>query len=144
MKSMASQRWILLLAGIAAVVLAWQLAMPSSPAGDRAGNIDSADIGRRAAVVNNAVAAVMTEVRDAATAEASLVKLRAHSATVLDLREMAEKLPAGGRRELAGIIGPWLPPLEARVAVTSNAAGGEIVKPVLEQIVERMKALTKG
>ena len=141
MNGMASSRWLLLLGGIAAVVLAWQLAMSGRPIG---GMDTSANVGLRTAAVNSGVIAVMADIHDAATAEASLAKLRAHAATLLDLREMAEKLPAGGRRELAGIIGPLLPPLEARVAATSNAAGGELVKPVLEQIVERMKGLAKG
>ena len=132
---------------VAAVVLGsfgWQYLSQRAPA-DGAMVVQGVDVGRQSAALHQAITATIDGIRDAASADASLPKLRAHAAALLDIRDMAETLPADARQQLAARVAPWLPKVEALCLTALGSPGVEAVaKPVLAQIVERLKALTKG
>ena len=140
-------RWLPALIGIVVAFAAWQLLVPRPSADSVHGAIivNDVDVGKRTAVLYEGIKASLSGITDGASASASLPKLREHAAALLDIRELVEKLPPSGRKSIASLLNPLLPGLDAVTTSALKAPGAEaIVKPVLDQIVERMKMLAKG
>ena len=138
-------RW--LLPAAAAVVLAllgWQYVGMRGPE-TSAIMVANVDVGKKTSALYEGIKASIADIKSDTTATANLPKLRGYSAALLDVRDMAEKLPPDGRKQLAALVAPWLGNIEALMLSALKSPGAEaIVKPVLDQIVERMRTLAKG
>ena len=135
------------LAAIAALfaLLAYSTFTNRAPA--PAGSISpkSSSVVLRAATLQTAIRTSLSGIADETSAMLVLPQLRAHAAALLDVRDMAEMLPPSGRKELAAQVQPWLSELQALVAAALKAPTiATVVKPVLDQILQRMAALAKG
>jgi hypothetical protein len=145
----ALSRWLPLLAALALGLFGYSMWQSSrGPAVTTAATkimYNNVDVSGRAASLYEGIKTSVASIKDEASATASLPKLREHAAALGDMREMAEKMPADSRKGLAGIFANLVPGLEGLVLTATKAPGAEaVVKPVLEQIVDRMKSLAKG
>ena len=143
----AMSRWLPALIGIVVAIAAWQLFVPrpSAESASAAIIVNNVDVGKRTAVLYEGIKASISGIRDGASASASLPKLREHAAALLDIRDLVEKLPPSGRTAFASFLKPLLPGLDALTIGALKAPDAEaIVKPVLDQIAERLKMLAKG
>ncbi len=139
------RRWLPVLAGALLVLAAWQIVAKRGSDAGVSLVYNNVDIGKRMAGIYAGLKTTVGNIRDEATASANLPKLRGYSSALLDLRETAEKMPASGRKDLGALVTPMLPGLDALVTTAIKAPGAEtIVRPVLEQISERMRMLAKG
>lgn len=137
--------WLLLLPALALGLVAWQYLSTRGPVTAPSLTGTSVDIGKRTAGLYEGIKTSVAGIKDEASATASLPKLREQSAALLDIRDMAEKLPTNGRKDLAALVSPWIPGLQALITSAIKAPGAETtVKPVLEQIIERLQSLAKG
>jgi hypothetical protein len=141
-------KWLPLLAALAAAVLGysfWQSSrgpVVTTPSKIMYNNVD---IGAKALSLYEGIKTSVAGIKDEASATAALPKLREHSSALLDLRETADKLPADGRAGLAGIFKGLVPGLEGLILTAMKVPGiPDSIKPVLEQLLERAKALAKG
>jgi hypothetical protein len=141
-------KWLPLLAALAAAVLGysfWQSSrgpVVTTPSKIMYNNVD---IGAKASSLYEGIKTSVAGIKDEASATAALPKLREHSSALLDLRETADKLPADGRAGLAGIFKGLVPGLEGLILTAMKVPGiPDSIKPVLEQLLERAKALAKG
>ncbi len=106
---------------------------------------NNVDLTAKAGTLYEGLKTSIAGIKDATSAEASLPKLREHVAALGDIRELQDKLPADGRKGLAALFAGFAPALEGLVLTAGKAPGAEtIVKPLLEQVMERVKALAKG
>ena len=142
-------RWLPILAAFAIGLAAFN--MWQSRRGPVIGSVptkivfNNIDVSGKAASLYEGIKTSVAGIKDEATATASLPKLREHAAALGDMRELAEKMPADSRKGLAGIFSALVPGLEGLVLTAIKAPGAEaVVKPVLEQIIDRMKGLSKG
>ncbi len=136
-------KWLLLIPALAIAVFAWQSMSKRAP--DPVATAGVVDLGKRTGVLFETIKTSVSGIKDEASATASLPKLREYSAALLDMRDTAEKMPAASRAELATWVTPLVVNLQSLVTKAVQAPGTEaIVKPVLDQILERMRAMAKG
>lgn len=91
-----------------------------------------------------AIQQALAAITDDASATTALPRLRAESAKLVDIRDIAEGSPSE-RAKIARKLAPLLPDFDARSATALKAAGVEpVAGPVLRQISERLKFLASG
>ncbi len=141
-------KYLPLLAGLAALVIGYSLWQSSrGPAIPAASKIvyNNVDVGARASSLYEGIKTSVAGIKDEASATASLPKLRDHVTALGEMRDLAEKMPADSRKSLAGLFQGLTPGLEGLVVTALKAPGTSgIVKPVLDQLIDRMKTLAKG
>ena len=140
-------KWLPLLAALAAAVLGYSFWQTSRGPAVSTSKImyNNVDVGAKASSLYEGLKTSIAGIKDEASATASLPKLREHVGALGDMRDIAEKLPADSRKSLAGIFQGLVPGLEGLVITALKAPGAsDVVKPVLEQVIERMKGLAKG
>ena len=144
--------WII---GIAAVlVLAWlayhflyrgEQMREATQVGEPAANLMVGDVnvGQQVTDVFTNATTALNGVTDAASAEAALPKLNGINDSLTKLGGLAGQLPAEGKAALATLVSGQLANLEALIAkVTALPGVGDIVKPVTDTMLERLRALT--
>ncbi len=141
-------KWLPLLAALAAAMLGysfWQSSrgpVVTTPSKIMYNNVD---VGAKASSLYEGIKTSVAGIKDEASATAAVPKLREHSSALLELRETADKLPADGRAGLAGIFKGLVPGLEGLILTALKVPGiPDSIKPVLEQVLERAKALAKA
>ena len=140
-------RWLPLAAAALLGLLAWNMLSSRTPTVPMSSKItyNNADVGAQASSIFDGLKSTITGIKDEASATASLPKLR-DAATSLDtMRDIAGKLPADGRKNLAGIFAAQLPGLQSVTSTAIKAPGVEsIIQPVMAKIIDSIVALAKG
>jgi hypothetical protein len=141
-------KWLPLLAALAAAVLGYSFWQSSrGPAVPTATKImyNNVDVGAKASSLYEGIKSSVAGIKDEASANVALPKLREHANALGEMRELADKMPADGRKGLAGIFQGLVPGLEGLILTALKVPGLPAgVKPVLEQVLERAKALSKA
>ena len=106
---------------------------------------NNVDVGAKATQLYGSLKTTVSGIKDSASATASLPKLQDADAQLGDIRDMAGKMPDATRKSLGSLFAKLEPGLEGLVESAIKAAGPEsAVKPVLEQILRRMKSIAQG
>ena len=151
-------RWLLGLLLLALLAwLAWQYLFrdrmeeeavapttPPATVGEPAQNlvVDDVNLGQEVTSVFENATAALSDVTDAASAEAALPKLNEIDANLDRLGGLAGRLPAEGKSALAALINGALPELEALIARVSDIPGvGDIIRPAANGLVQKLKAM---
>ncbi len=140
-------KWLPLLAVLAAAILGYSFWQTSRGPAVSTPKIvyNNVDVGAKATALYEGLKTSIAGIKDEASASASLPKLREHVATLNDMRDVADKLPADSRKSLATVFQGLVPGLEGLIVTALKAPGASsIVQPVLEQVMERLKTLAKG
>ena len=117
---------------------------PAVPVGSKI-IYNNVDVSSKAASLYEGIKTNVASIKDANSAQASLPKLREAVTSLGEIRDLQEKMPADSRKGLATLFGTLVPGLEGLVGTALKAPGAEaVVKPVLDQVMERMKTLAKG
>ncbi len=136
------------LAAIAALMIGYNLWQSSrSPVIPPVAKIvyNNVDVGARASSVYEGLKTSVGNIKDGASATANLPKLREQVSALGEIKDFADKMPADSRKSLAGVFQGFAPGLEGLILTALKAPGAsDVVKPVLEQVMERVKALAKG
>ena len=117
---------------------------PPATVGEPAQNlvVDDVNLGQEVTSVFENATAALSDVTDAASAEAALPKLNEIGANLDRLGGLAGRLPAEGKSALAALINGALPELEALIARVSDIPGvGDIIRPAANGLVEKLKAM---
>jgi hypothetical protein len=82
-------------------------------------------------------------ITDAASAEAALPKLSEINDGLTRVGGLVDQLPAEGKSVLAALVSAALPDLEALITKVTGIAGvGDVVKPVTDSMLEKLRAMT--
>jgi hypothetical protein len=113
--------------------------------GEPAANLMVGDVnvGQQVTDVFNNATTALNGVTDAASAQAAVPKLNGINDSLTKLDGLVDQLPAEGKAGLAALVSGQLPNLEALIAkVTALPGVGDIIKPVTDTMLERLRALT--
>jgi hypothetical protein len=113
--------------------------------GEPAANLMVGDVnvGQQVTDVFNNATTALNDVTDAASAQAAVPKLNGINDSLTKLDGLVDQLPAEGKAALAALVSGQLPNLEALIAkVTALPGVGDIIKPVTDTMLERLRALT--
>ncbi|MBS0243964.1 MAG: DUF937 domain-containing protein [Proteobacteria bacterium] len=141
--------WPLIVAALALAVIGWNfwgrgpatVALPTPPSITVGGQNIGSQLGTAAEQLRSTLAGLTDE----ASAKSALPKLQDMAKQLGGVREQADKLPADGKRALAGYAAQLLPVIRPLIERAIAASGyGPLVKPVLEQILNRIEAMAKA
>jgi hypothetical protein len=105
--------------------------------------VGDVNVGQQVTDVFNNATAALNGVTDAASAEAAVPKLNGINDSLTNLGGLVNQLPAEGKTALAALVSGQLPNLEALIAkVTALPGVGDIIKPITDTMLERLRALT--
>jgi hypothetical protein len=113
--------------------------------GEPAANLMVGDVnvGQQVTNVFNDATTALNGVTDAASAQAAVPKLNGINDSLTNLGGLVDQLPAEGKAALATLVSGHLATLEALIAkVTALPGVGDIIKPVTDTMLERLRALT--
>ena len=144
--------WILGLAALLALLwAAYHFLFRDEPVreatqvGEPAANLMVGDVnvGQQVTDVFNNATTALNGMTDAASAEAAVPKLNEINDSLTELGGLAGQLPAEGKTALAALVSGQLPNLEALIAkVTALPGVGDVIKPVTDTMLQRLRALT--
>lgn len=104
-----------------------------------------ADAGKLATGAMTSLTASLGGVGDAASAAATLPKLRAAAADVDRLGEMVKDMPADAKKTALGSIGAALPALRQAIDKALALPGvGDVLRPVVAPMLDKLDALAKA
>jgi hypothetical protein len=145
-------RWIVGLAVLLALIWAayhylyrGEPVREATQVGEPAANLMVGDVnvGQQVTDVFNNATTALNGVTDAASAQAAVPKLNGINDSLTKLDGLVDQLPAEGKAALAALVSEHLPDLEALIAkVTALPGVGDIIKPVTDTMLERLRALT--
>ena len=105
--------------------------------------VGDVNVGQQVTDVFNNATTALNGVTDAASAQAAVPKLNGINDSLTKLGGLVDQLPAEGKTALASLVSGLLPNLEALIAkVTALPGVGDIIKPVTDTMLERLRALT--
>ena len=117
---------------------------PSAPAAQSTAITPAAEASESARKILAGLATTLGTVKDQATAQAALPKLTETAVAIDGLTKLTGTLSSDAKSTLAKLIGSQLPTLMPLVASVLKAPGAEaLLKPVLDQIVSKLTALSK-
>ena len=149
--SSSSSSWLPYAAGLAALLLgAWyfvgssgsrQVAFPAAPKI----TVGSQDVGAQLGSVVEGLRGTLTGMKDDASAKAALPRLQETAKQLDTLNGLRGQLPAEAKKSLAGYAGSLIPLLRPLIDKALAASGvGPIAKPILDQILNRIEAMSKA
>jgi hypothetical protein len=105
--------------------------------------VGDVNVGQQVTDVFSNATTALNGVTDAASAQAAVPKLNGINDSLTKLDGLVDQLPAEGKAALAVLVSGQLPNLEALIAkVTALPGVGDIIKPVTDTMLERLRALT--
>jgi hypothetical protein len=105
--------------------------------------VGDVNVGQQVTDVFNNATAALNGVTDAASAQAAVPKLNGINDSLTKLDGLVDQLPAEGKAALATLVSGQLPTLEALIAKVIALPGvGDIIKPVTDTMLEKLRALT--
>ena len=123
----------------------------ASAAGDAAGSaleavtamVGDVDVGSELTSTFDGLTETLTSITDAASAEAALPKLEEMSAGLDSLTGLADQLPEGAVSGITDLASSGLSSLDGVIANLESIPGvADVIKPVLDQIKEKLAAFT--
>ena len=142
--------WLPWVAGIALAALAgWyflgsgmrQAAIPPVPKI----TVGSQDVGAQLSSIVDGLRGTLPGITNEATAKDALPRLQAMTKQLDGINELRGQLPADGKKSLASYVASLLPILRPMIDKALAASGvGPIAKPVLDQILNRLEAMSKA
>lgn len=106
---------------------------------------EKAEIGAQLRSVAEGLRGTLVTMRDEASARGALPRLQEISAQLDSLHDSSRGLPPATKRPFASYAAQLMPVLRPLIERASTAGGvGPIVKPILDQILTRLEALTKA
>jgi hypothetical protein len=107
-----------------------------------AGNVD---LGGQMTTTIDQLRTALGTVKDAASAQAALPRLRDAATGFEKIQALSGQLPADGKKSLGGMAASALKILEPIIASVLGTSGvGTIVKPTLDVIKGRLEAMSKA
>jgi len=117
---------------------------PSAPAAQSSAPTPAAEASESARKILAGLATTLGTVKDQATAQAALPKLTETAVAIDGLTKLTGTLSGDAKSTLAKLIASQLPTLTPLVASVLKVPGAEaLLKPVLDQIVSKLTALSK-
>ena len=105
--------------------------------------VGDVDVGQEVTGWFEGVTKTLTDVTDAASAEAALPNLNELGSSLDKVGGLVGQLPAEGKSALAALVAAALPNFEALVAKVNDIPGaGDVVRPVAEAMLEKLRAMT--
>ncbi len=106
---------------------------------------NNTDVGAQASSIYEGLKTSVAGIKDEASARANLPKLQDAASKLDALRELSGKMPAPERSGLGKLIGGYVPAIRALITTALGAAGvSPIIKPILDQILDKMEAMAKA
>ncbi|MFZ5830960.1 MAG: DUF937 domain-containing protein [Planctomycetota bacterium] len=107
--------------------------------------LNIAQVSQSAQETLNSLTKTLNGFQDAASADAALPQLKEVSNKLADLERIQDEMPPSGRSMLASMVSAARGPLEQLITkvLTSLGADAEAVKPVLDEIVNRLNEMTR-
>ena len=103
--------------------------------------VGGVDIGAQVTATLDTLRGTFSGITDAATAQAALPDLTAARDTLSGLETQINALPAEGKSALQSLVASALPAIEASAnGLLANSAVAGVVKPVVDDIIARLKA----
>ena len=145
----SSSSWLPWVAALALAALAgWyflgqgtrQAAFPVAPKI----TVGSQDVGAQLSSVVEGLRGTLTGLKDEGSAKEALPRLQAMTKQLDGISDLRGQLPAEGKKGLASYVASLLPLLRPLIDKALAGSGvGPIAKPVLDQIFNRLEAMTK-
>lgn len=142
--------WLPWVAGLGLLALAgWYIAAPATrqvnfPVAPKI-TAGSQDVGAQLGSVVEGLRGTLSGLKDEASAKAALPRLQDTAKQLETINGLRGGLPADGKSALAGYAGSLLPLLRPLIEKALATAGvGAIAKPVLDQILNRIEAMSKA
>ena len=141
-------KWLPWAAAAVVALVGWNLLSsmntPSVPAVPKV-VYNNVDVGSQAASIYEGLKTSIGGIKDDASARAQLPKLQEFATRIGQLETTQKQMPADAKKSLGAIIGGYVPALRSLITTALNAAGvSPIVKPILDQILDRMEAMAKA
>ena len=148
--AVTSSNWWRWAAALAAIALGWwfffggrtppKVTMPATPQ-IMIGNANVAD---QFGGVMNGVRNSLSGIKDVASAQAALPKLREAQADLERLGGLTGQLTGENKKGFANYVASWLPIITPLISsLTANSAVAPILKPVLDALTSRLNAMAK-
>ena len=148
--SSSGSGWLPWVAGLGLLALAgWYIAAPATrqvnfPVAPKI-TAGSQDVGAQLGSVVEGLRGTLSGLKDEASAKAALPRLQDTAKQLETINGLRGGLPADGKSALAGYAGSLLPLLRPLIEKALATAGvGAIAKPVLDQILNRIEAMSKA
>jgi hypothetical protein len=148
-------KWLVPLAGVLLLgLLLWHFWGPPAPQEPVGGTLpkgpdikvvaqkfsaEAADTGKAVTDVTTSLTKTLGEIKDEATAESALPKLKDASQRLDEIRGLWDRLPDAAKTTIAASVTPQLDKLKALIEPIIEMPGvGSLVKPILDEIVKKL------
>jgi hypothetical protein len=84
----------------------------------------------------------LSNVKDAASADAAIPKLKALGGQIEGMKPLVDKLPASAKSGIMSLVDTWLPKLKEAASKMSSLPGvGDRLKPVVDDLMSKVASL---